>query len=158
MSNLWGIFANIAIRAAFFGWLIAQGLKIPINKYIDGTINWKRTLSSGGMPSSHTSAIVATATSVGMVQGFDSPTFAVAAVMAIVVMYDAAGVRRAAGKHAVVLNEIIALLRGEDDLNDEKLKEWIGHSPLEVFIGLWLGILVGIAVTLISVAVRHAAP
>lgn len=150
MNAFFGIFLNVGLRCAFFGWLVAQLLKIPIYYVTDGKIEWKRALSSGGMPSSHSASVVAVTTSIGLTEGFASSIFALALVFSIVVMYDATGVRRAAGKHAAILNDIMDMFRGEAELTDERLKEWIGHTPFEVFIGAWLGIIVGIIVTLIS--------
>lgn len=108
-------------------------------------------LSSGGMPSSHSSAICATTASIGMIEGYQSSTFALAVVMSAVVMFDAAGVRRATGTHAALLNEIVDILRGQKELTDARLKEWIGHTPFEVFVGAWIGLITGIITTLISV-------
>lgn len=103
--------------------------------------NLSMLLASVGMPSSHTSTVVAMATSVGIVSGFDAPVFAVAVCVAIVVMYDATGVRRAAGKQAKVLNDIIqSMFSPEHHFNKEKLKEFIGHTPKQVWVGAALGI------------------
>ena len=151
LHDLAGIFSNVVLLCAFLGWLFAQLLKVPIYYFVDGKIEWKRALSSGGMPSSHTSAFCAATTCIGMREGFHSSLFGLALVMCVVVMYDATGVRRAAGKHAAILNEIVEFMRGEVELTDEKLKEWIGHTPLEVFVGAWLGIIIGMVVTLLSV-------
>lgn len=155
LRNVWGIFQNLPIRAAFFGWLIASLIKVPINYYLDGKINFKKAFSSGGMPSSHSAAICAATTTIGMVEGFNSSIFGLAIVISAVVMYDAAGVRRATGKHAVILNSIVSIvsmLSGTEEFTDEKLKELIGHTPYEVILGAWLGIAVGICSTLISMA------
>ncbi len=154
MSSILGIFRNPALIAAFFGWLIAQLLKIPIGYYLTRQWQWKRALSSGGMPSSHTASIIAAAITIGFFQGFDSAVFAAIAVMAVIVMYDATGVRRAAGKHAKILNELMELFKGNGELTDEKLKEWIGHTPVEVFVGAWLGVLVGVIVSNVTVWTR----
>lgn len=151
IHNFAGIFENIPIRAAFFGWLIAQILKVPIYYSVSGKVQWKRMLSSGGMPSSHSAAICSTTVSIGMMQGFNSGVFALAAVMSCVVMFDAAGVRRATGKHAELLNEIVEIFRGEVELTDARLKELIGHTPFEVFVGAWIGLITGIITTLIWV-------
>ena len=151
VNTFWGILGNIPIRAAFFGWLLAQFLKVPIYYSLSGKVEWRRILSSGGMPSSHSSAICATTASIGMIEGFHSSTFALAVVMSAVVMFDAAGVRRATGKHAALLNEIVEILRGQKELTDARLKEWIGHTPFEVFVGMWIGLITGIITTLISV-------
>ena len=151
MSSVTGIFRNPVLIAAFFGWFMAQLLKIPIGRYIDKKWNWKRGLSSGGMPSSHTSAVSAAGTVVGMIHGFDTPLFATIALFCVVVMYDATGVRQAAGKHAKILNEIIAAFQTNEDLPEEKLKEWIGHTAFEVFVGFWLGVLIGFVTAYLSV-------
>lgn len=103
--------------------------------------NLSMLLASGGMPSSHTSTVVAMATSTGLVSGFSSNIFAVAVCLAIVVMYDATGVRRAAGKQAKVLNDIIQNMFSADQrFNKEKLKEFLGHTPKQVWVGAVLGI------------------
>jgi len=98
---------------------------------------------AGGMPSSHTACISSLATSIGVVEGFGSPVFALAAVFCFIVMYDAAGVRRAAGKQAAVLNKIIET-DGEKINVQEKLVELLGHSPFEVFVGVLVGIGIGL--------------
>lgn len=103
------------------------------------------------MPSSHTAAAWASATTIGMFHGFDGPIFAVAALFAVIVMYDATGVRRAAGHHAKILNEFIELFKEDRELTHEKLKEWIGHTPLEVFFGFWLGVIVGSVTSYLTV-------
>jgi uncharacterized protein len=100
---------------------------------------------SGGMPSSHTAMISSLATAVGYRQGLHSTSFAISVVLAIVVMYDASGVRQAAGKQAKVLNQIVRELFSGQPVSEEELKELLGHTPFEVFVGA----LVGIAYTLI---------
>lgn len=96
--------------------------------------------TTGGMPSSHSASVVAMATTIGYLNGFDSSIFALATTFAIVVMYDSAGVRRAAGRQAAVLNSIVAeLVSKEHKLSGDKLKELLGHSPKEVLVGGILG-------------------
>ncbi len=92
------------------------------------------------MPSSHTSLVVSLAAAVGFKDGFHSPVFAVAAVVAAVVMYDAAGVRRAAGRQAKVINKLVQEMRVEHTIKESRLKELLGHTPLEVLAGALLGI------------------
>ena len=124
-------------------WFLVQFFKLiwEIITNRKGTINFRRIFGAGGMPSSHTACITSLATSIGIVEGFGSTTFALAAVFSFIVMYDAAGVRRAAGKQARVLNKII---ESEWDINvQEKLVELLGHTPVEVFVGLIVGILMG---------------
>jgi len=151
LHDLTGLFSNVILRCAFFGWLIAQLLKVPIYYIMDNKLDWRRALSSGGMPSSHSAAICAATMSIGLIEGFHTSIFGLAFVISIVVMYDASGVRRAAGQHAVILNEIVDVMRAEVELTEDRLKEWIGHTPLEVFVGAWLGVITGIVVTLVSV-------
>lgn len=137
------IFKNEILITAFIAWIIAQGLKVLIVSIKKGKLDFSRIVGSGGMPSSHSAFVVALSTKVGLLKGFDSIEFAISLCFALVVMYDAAGVRRAAGKQAEILNKIV------DDLmhhkfKQEKLKELIGHSPIEVFVGAIIGLIVGI--------------
>lgn len=105
------------------------------------TFNFSILLSMGGMPSSHSASVTAMATSIGLIEGWDSTFFAIAACLAFIVMVDAAGLRQNAGKQAVVLNQIIKeFLSPEHRLNKEKLKELLGHTPSQVLIGAFWGI------------------
>lgn len=106
-------------------------------------INFKRIFGAGGMPSSHTACISSLATSIGVTEGFGSATFALATIMCFIVMYDAAGVRRAAGKQARVLNKIIDS-EGDNINVQDRLVELLGHTPVEVFVGLIVGISMGL--------------
>ncbi len=107
-------------------------------------LNWYLLIASGGMPSSHTAIITAVATSIGLAYGFDSALFALAAVVSLVVMYDASGVRRQAGRHAMLINTIIENIEDTGIKLDRKLKTLLGHSPIEVLAGAILGILVAV--------------
>lgn len=120
-------------------WALAQAIKIALHLFKEGRFNAERVFGAGGMPSSHSAFVTSLAISIGEIEGYLSSSFAIAAAFALVVMYDACGVRRAAGQQAVVLNQ---LLTGE-----VKLKEFIGHSPIEVLMGAILGITVGIVLT-----------
>lgn len=129
-------------------WLIVQMYKLIVEVLTakDRKINFRRFIGAGGMPSSHTACTTALATSIGMSEGFGSPLFALAVVFCFIVMYDAAGVRRAAGKQAAVLNKIVET----ENVNvPEKLVELLGHTPVEVFMGVLVGIVFGIAFSLI---------
>jgi hypothetical protein len=106
--------------------------------------NFKRILGAGGMPSSHSAVVMALSTMVGKSEGFDSPMFAVSLVFSCVVMYDAAGVRRAAGKQATLLNKIVETPGLSGIEVQEKLVEVLGHTPVQVFVGAIIGIIVGI--------------
>jgi len=123
-------------------WFIAQCIKIFLDFAQTKKLSLKLIMSSGGMPSSHTSFVVAMAVSVGLHEGFDSTFFAISAVLSAIVMYDATGVRREAGKQAAAIN-VLANSLGESVIKlDKALKELLGHRPIEVFFGAILGIVV----------------
>lgn len=126
-------------------WLIAQLLKVPICLITEKKLNFMMLLSSGGMPSSHSATICALATACGVNEGVGSPIFAVCTIMAFIVMYDAAGVRRAVGQQAKILNRIMEdISEGKTDEINSKLKELVGHTRLEVIAGAALGVIIGL--------------
>lgn len=123
--------------------IVAQWLKVIVNAMLQRKFDFQLLISTGGMPSSHSSTVTAMSFSVGLINGFDSTIFAVTVCVAVIVMYDAAGVRRAASRQAKALNSLVnELLAPEHHLNKEKLKEFLGHTPIEVFAGAGLGILI----------------
>lgn len=138
-------FSNGIVGVGVMSWAAAQIIKTIINCITTKSLDLKLILSSGGMPSSHSSFVSSVAVYTGMSEGFDSPIFALAFCFAIVVMYDAAGVRRAAGKQAEILNIFIANAENIGIKIDEKLKELLGHSPIEVFFGALLGIAIAVS-------------
>lgn len=124
-------------------WFFIQVFKVLTDLVINKKLNVKRIIGAGGMPSSHSAVVCSLAACVGKEYGFDSGIFAIAVVMAFVVMYDAAGVRRAAGKQATILNKILET-PGMTTLEvQEKLVEVLGHTPIQVFVGAIIGIVVG---------------
>ena len=129
------------LTAAFLAAFLAQSTKVITYIIIHRSLNFKIFTTTGGMPSSHSAFVIAMATSTGLIDGFLSTTFALATGIALIVMYDAAGLRRAAGKMAAALNKIVDHVYNVPTI--EKLKELLGHTPVEVFIGAILGILVG---------------
>lgn len=137
------IFTNEYIIVPFSVWFFIQLYKVisDLKKY--KKINPKRVLGAGGMPSSHSACVMTLTTMVGKSSGFDSSSFAIALIFSVVVMYDAAGVRRAAGKQAKVINKIINSPDFKNMNIQEKLGELLGHTPLEVFVGAIVGIVVG---------------
>ena len=141
------------ILSALAAWAIAQGLKIVIGFAKTKKWDWRLLTASGGMPSSHTALVVATSCRVGMLEGFESTAFAVCVVLSMIVMYDAAGVRRETGTQATVINQILKdmLLNGKK-ISDEELKELVGHTPLEVAGGALTGLLVAVIYLLILFA------
>ncbi len=125
---------------------LAQLIKTVIYSICRKKIVWSMLLNTGGMPSSHTSSMIALSTSIGLISGFDSIHFAIALTLSAVVMYDSAGVRRSAGQQAMALNHLLNELAEDHKLKGIKLKEDLGHSPREVFAGALLGILVSILI------------
>lgn len=130
--------------AAFLAAICAQSIKVLTYVIQHKNINFKIFTTTGGMPSSHSAFVIGMATATGLIDGFQSTTFALALGFALVVMYDAAGLRRAAGKMAATLNKIVDHVY--DVPTSEKLKELLGHTPVEVFVGAILGIVLGLFV------------
>ena len=132
---------------ALFSWLIAQILKSVVNIIQSRRISFVSLFASGGMPSSHSAAVTSLATATGITAGFDSPVFGVTVLFAFIVMYDATGVRRETGRQAEVLNRLLADLdAGRTRDISVHLKTLVGHSPLQVFAGGALGILVALVI------------
>ena len=133
------------ILSAIFANFIAQFYKFVVFLVVNKQINFKRLFQTGGMPSSHSAFMMAMATSTGLIAGFDSVPFAIAITVALVVMYDAAGLRRAVGRQASVLNQIVAEIFSEHPhLSSQKFRELLGHTPIEVFVGAVLGVAVAL--------------
>ncbi|MBP1933856.1 divergent PAP2 family protein [Ammoniphilus resinae] len=147
---LWASLASIGI---------AQAIKVPLHFITHRTWQWGLLFSTGGMPSSHSAAVTGLATAIGMTEGFHSAFFALSVVFAVIVMFDAAGVRRHAGEHAALLNSLLEDFRSlQEDLkhfrikpfreqNRQKLKELLGHQPAEVLVGGSVGIIMALALS-----------
>lgn len=135
--------SNEVLMTAILAWAIAQFFKIISWAFVSRELNFKRLVEPGGMPSSHSAFVTSLCTGIGIHEGFNSTMFALAAVFAVIVMYDASGVRRAAGKQARVLNSIIEDLNRKE-LHPERLRELLGHTPFEVLVGATLGVLVAL--------------
>lgn len=145
MQDLNGIFHNHVLLIAIAASLIAQTLKLVIELIRHGKVNFRTLVETGGMPSAHSAFVTALATTVGSVSGWDSPEFAIAFVFALIVMYDAAGVRQAAGKQARILNQIMDdLFREDTRYTEARLKELLGHTPFQVIVGCLLGIAIAL--------------
>ena len=150
------IFHNEPLVTAAVAWAIAAFLKFIIVAIQTGKLDWERILGTGGMPSTHTTPVIACATSIGITSGFDSAIFALAAVFSVIVGYDAAGIRRHAGDQAQAINNLINDLTQLEPFKGQKLesffKRWnvaelktlLGHNPLEVTVGVLMGIVIGI--------------
>ncbi|MFV0503546.1 MAG: divergent PAP2 family protein [Lachnospirales bacterium] len=146
--DVFNILQNEVLLIAALSWFIAQLIKV-IREFIKTKkINKALFTSSGGFPSSHSSAVCALATGIGILDGFQSNTFAIAFILSAVVMYDAAGVRRAAGQQASVLNDMTDFFEKHGFKMDKKLKELLGHSPFEVVSGAVLGVFVAVVGTM----------
>jgi len=142
------LFDNRVLVAAFLGWAIAQVTKTIYDLFKQRKLVVGRLVSSGGMPSSHSSLVTGLATATGRVAGVGSVAFAIAVVLASIVMYDAAGVRRAVSIQARILNQMIDEAFQGKPFAEKRLRELIGHTPIQVFVGGLLGILVGLLVTM----------
>ena len=132
------IFRNHLLMNALLAWATAQILKFLIYLAVNRTIDWKRLTGDGGMPSGHSATVTALAVTSGLEYSCASPAFAVCVVLAIIVMHDAMGVRREAGRHAKAINELLETLSSQQE-PDVKLKEFLGHTPMQVCCGAVLG-------------------
>ena len=143
MHAIGEVFFNHVLIAAFIGWFVAQGLKIPIHYLVEHEWDLSRFHGSGGMPSSHTARVVSAAVMVGAINGYASGAFAIAVVLASIVMYDATGVRRETGRQATIINQILkdVLINGKP-ISDAELKELVGHKPIEGAGGALVGLAV----------------
>ena len=148
--TMWNEFlGNQILISAVLGWTVAQFLKTVIDMVINKSFNPERIFGSGGMPSSHSATVCALTTASGMKYGVGSFEFAISLILAIIVMYDAMGVRRETGIQAQVLNEMLKVFEdmGRSEISaHDKLKEFVGHTPLQVLMGALLGILCGVAI------------
>ncbi len=145
LNTIAQIINNDILITALAGWLAAQVLKVILVCITHKKLDFTRLVGSGGMPSSHSSITMSLTMAVGFVHGFESALFAICMILSFVVMYDASGVRRSAGQQAVILNKMVEEWEhGTFNNTDKKLKELLGHTPLEVFAGAILGILIAI--------------
>ncbi len=133
---------NYVLIAALVAWAIAQSLKVPIEYLQTRKWNWALLVQAGGMPSSHSALVVATAHAIGLSVGFASALFALAFAVTMIVIYDATGIRRQAGKHAEKINLMINDLAAGNPLKQDQLAEVLGHTPAEALGGIILGLLV----------------
>ena len=131
-----------AFWAVVLSWFIAQGVKVIRGMLRERRFNFRWLFDTGGMPSSHSASVASVATATGLYYGFMTIPFLIALVFMIVTMFDAAGVRRSAGKQAQILNKMLDELYEKGQFAEERLKELLGHTPVEVFAGAFLGILI----------------
>ena len=154
------LFTNPVIMVPVSAWLIAQVIKIIVNFLVNKKLDFSRLFGDGGMPSGHSATVMTLVVITGWCYGFGSIYFAICGILAIIVMNDAAGVRLEAGKHAASIKQIAEtindmFLNKDEKIRTEKLKELIGHTPVQVFCGALLGIIVSV-VALIIMATPYA--
>jgi hypothetical protein len=141
MHEIGSIIDNRVLLVATLACLLAQTTKLIIELARNRKFNFRVLVETGGMPSAHSALVTALATGIGQTVGWNSTEFALATIFAIIVMYDAAGVRQAAGKQARILNQIVDEIFQEDhEFNENRLKELLGHTPFQVIVGALLGI------------------
>jgi hypothetical protein len=138
------IFKNKIFITTLAAWLIAQTIKVTIGVIRQRRFDFRWFVGTGGMPSSHAAGATCLATSIGFEYGFNSVSFALAASFAIVVMFDAQGVRHATGKQARILNKILEDIYWQGKIQENRLRELVGHTPVEVIVGFLLGVIIAI--------------
>lgn len=138
------IFNNKFLCVPFCIWLAIQIMKFITDWIVNKKPNFKRLVGAGGMPSSHSAVVATLTTLIGQEYGVESGIFAMSCVFSAIVMYDAAGVRRAAGKQATLLNKLVENATNSGIVVSEKLVEVLGHTPLQVLVGAIIGVLVGL--------------
>ena len=132
--------------SAFGGWTLAQCIKMTVDLVRTGRLDLSYLVSTGGMPSAHSALVSGLATAIGLTEGFGAPMTMLAVCLAGITMFDAAGVRNAAGSQARILNKLVDELFHDHRLNEARLKELLGHTRLEVFVGMLMGILVAMLI------------
>ena len=137
---------NKYIYVPFFLWFGIQLFKLIYDLVKTKKFNFKRILGAGGMPSSHSAVVTSLATLIGKYEGVDTPLFALSFIVAFVVMYDACGVRRAAGKQAALLNKLVETPGLTGVQVSEKLVEVLGHTPVQVLVGALIGVVAGLII------------
>ncbi len=155
MQLLRDLISNEIIWVPIMTWMVAGVAKVIVNLCVVRKLNFERLIGDGGMPSAHSATVSALMAMCGWCYGFASPYFAIATMFAVIVVHDATGVRREAGKHATSIKMIVEslnefLLEDDDEIRTEKLKELVGHTPLQAFFGVILGWLVVVVYMLIT--------
>lgn len=148
MNYFFELFHNAALMSAVSGWFVAQVAKTILHTLVNKKFDAERLVGTGGMPSSHSATVCGLVTGVALTEGIPSTEFAISVALAMIVMYDALGVRRQAGKQAKVLNEMIKIFSINNPNNpnitpEDRLKEFVGHTPMQVFVGALVGIGMG---------------
>jgi len=154
-NSVFDVFKTSCFWAPFLAWMFAQCVKMFFAYKNTGRIDFRYLVSTGGMPSAHSSMVSALATAIGINNGFGSSVFVLTLAFAVVVMLDASTVRRAAGQQASLLNEMVKELFREHKFSEQKLVELLGHTRLEVFLGMVIGILVALIVVSAATMLRQ---
>mgnify|MGYP006312275053 CR=1 FL=1 len=135
---------NPVVVSTFFGWLIAQTVKVTIGVITERRFNFKWFVGTGGMPSSHAAGVTAMATSVGLFEGMGTALFGVTLMFTVVVICDATGVRRSSGQQAIILNKIMEDIYWKKKIQENRLKELVGHTPVQTLAGIIVGLVVAL--------------
>ena len=143
------LFSNQILITAFITWILAGLMKVPLEYLETRQWNWSLWFSSGGMPSQHAALVTSAMLAVGLYSGFNTPAFAIAFTLMIVVLYDAAGIRRQAGLQAVKINKLINEFFAGQPISDSQLKEVLGHTPREVLAGSGFGLVFTLLIWLV---------
>ena len=142
MEYVIGLLTNPFLLVGLGSWFVAQVAKTIIHAIINGAVDWERMFGDGGMPSGHSATVSSLAMMSALVYGLDSFEFAVTAILAVIVCHDAMGVRLETGKQALIINEIVKSFEilAKKELPEVKLKEFVGHTPAQVMVGITIGI------------------
>lgn len=143
MDSLIDLVTNPFLLAGISGWAVAQVVKTLIYAIINKKLSWHRLFGDGGMPSGHSATVTSLALMVGMVQGFETVEFAISFILAIIVCHDATGVRRETEKQAYIITELVSAFSEltDDKLPEVKLKRFVGHTPIQVLVGILVGVI-----------------
>jgi acid phosphatase family membrane protein YuiD len=155
-SSILEFLEGVPFWTLFFSWMVAQSVKMLVGLTHKGRLDFRYLVSTGGMPSAHSAMVSGLAASIGLTAGFGTPVFAVAIGFALIVMFDASTVRRAAGQQAKLLNEIIDEIFREHHFSEKKMAELLGHTRLEVFMGMVIGVLVALLVDSVALRIQSA--
>jgi acid phosphatase family membrane protein YuiD len=139
-NSVFSVFQNKVFLATLIAWVSAQTIKILINSVREKRFNFRWVVSTGGMPSAHSAGVMSLATAVGIQEGFNSTVFIATLIFALVIAFDAQGVRRSTGQQAEILNKIMEDIYWRRKIQEDRLKELIGHTPFEVLVGSVIGI------------------
>lgn len=148
-NSILSVFQNKVFLGTLTAWVTAQSIKIVINSLKEKRFDFKWLVSTGGMPSAHSAGVMSLATAVGLQEGFSSTVFIVTAIFALITAFDAQGVRRATGQQAEILNKMMDDIYLGGKIQEDRLKELIGHTPFEVIVGSLIGMVISVLVVIL---------